>query len=279
MTYNQHTRGIFIDKAVKKHNDRYDYTLVEYINSKTKVDIKCEKHGIFKQTPNSHLSGRGCEKCSYELRSVNKKNKTFYRKWVLNENYFNVIDTEHKAYFLGLLYADGSVNKDKSITLGLNEQDLGILLEFNKELKYNKPLKYSNNMFVCVINSQKMYNDLLDKGCMERKTFKIKFPDEKIVPRHLIWHFIRGYFDGDGCIYIGKKSYTNYVNFLGNYDFINEMSKYINDCIEVKNDLRKKGNIWSLSYRTKDRLILLRDILYSDANVFFLRKKEKFDLI
>jgi very-short-patch-repair endonuclease len=53
----------FIQNAIKIHNNKYDYSLVDYINNNTKINIICEKHGIFKQTPNSHLNGRGCSKC------------------------------------------------------------------------------------------------------------------------------------------------------------------------------------------------------------------------
>ena len=55
---------IFIEKAKKVHGDRYDYQKVDYVNNKTKVTIICRKHGIFLQTPNNHLKGRGCPMCS-----------------------------------------------------------------------------------------------------------------------------------------------------------------------------------------------------------------------
>lgn len=54
----------FIDKSRKIHGDKYDYSKVEYVNSKTKVCIICQEHREFMQTPNSHLNGRGCSKCS-----------------------------------------------------------------------------------------------------------------------------------------------------------------------------------------------------------------------
>ena len=55
---------VFITKAVKVHGDKYDYSNINYINSKTKVTIICPIHGIFFQRPNDHLSGRGCLECS-----------------------------------------------------------------------------------------------------------------------------------------------------------------------------------------------------------------------
>ena len=58
----------FIKKAKKVHNDEYDYSLVTYTHNKAKVKIICKKHGIFEQTPNSHLLGRGCNECKNEYR-------------------------------------------------------------------------------------------------------------------------------------------------------------------------------------------------------------------
>ena len=54
----------FIKDAIKVHGDRYDYSKVEYNNYKNKVVIICPKHGEFLQSPNDHLGGSGCPKCS-----------------------------------------------------------------------------------------------------------------------------------------------------------------------------------------------------------------------
>ena len=53
----------FIDRAIKIHGDKYDYSLVTYINSISKVKILCKKHGVFEQAPHTHLNGGGCKKC------------------------------------------------------------------------------------------------------------------------------------------------------------------------------------------------------------------------
>lgn len=54
----------FIIDANHIHRNRYEYSCTKYVNSKVKVEILCPIHGIFKQTPNRHLSGDGCPKCS-----------------------------------------------------------------------------------------------------------------------------------------------------------------------------------------------------------------------
>ena len=61
----------FIDKAKIVHNNKYDYSNISYKSAKTKIMIICPEHGIFSQTPDSHLRGRGCSKCA----NIEKKNK------------------------------------------------------------------------------------------------------------------------------------------------------------------------------------------------------------
>jgi len=75
----------FINKANKIHNNKYSYSKVNYINAKTKVIIICKKHGEFLQTPNSHLNGTNCKKCSSKKMSlgefIKKANKVYNNKY------------------------------------------------------------------------------------------------------------------------------------------------------------------------------------------------------
>jgi hypothetical protein len=64
----------FINDAMKIHGDKYDYSLVEYINSYKKVKIICREHGVFEQLPNNHLNGCDCKKCAYIINSKNSRN-------------------------------------------------------------------------------------------------------------------------------------------------------------------------------------------------------------
>ena len=67
----------FIERAIKVHGDKYDYSKVKYVNSRTKVCINCPKHGEFWQTPNNHLSGNGCPSCAS---GIQKDTKWFIEK-------------------------------------------------------------------------------------------------------------------------------------------------------------------------------------------------------
>ena len=76
MTYNQLTTEEFIKKGKTIHNNKYDYSKVEYKNNRTKICIICPQHGEFWQTPGSHLSGCGCPKCANNKKSVSQKSNT-----------------------------------------------------------------------------------------------------------------------------------------------------------------------------------------------------------
>jgi len=82
------TTEMFIEKSKKIHDNKYDYSLVEYINSKTKIKIICLDHGIFEQTPNIHLSDSGCFKCALihdknilKYKFIEKANKVHNNKY------------------------------------------------------------------------------------------------------------------------------------------------------------------------------------------------------
>jgi len=63
------TNDEYIDKVSKKHNGFYDYSKVNYVNSRTPITIICPKHGEFNQSAGSHMQGQGCPKCRYEKSS------------------------------------------------------------------------------------------------------------------------------------------------------------------------------------------------------------------
>ena len=71
------TNEQFKERANIKHNGKYIYTETEYVDNKTPVKIICPIHGVFEQTPNSHLQGKGCQKCGHE--ATNEKNRGLIR--------------------------------------------------------------------------------------------------------------------------------------------------------------------------------------------------------
>lgn len=85
------TKSQFIERAKLIHGDKYDYSLVEYVNKETKVKIICPDHGIFEQRPGAHILKNGCPKCSLKSFSRGEKEllkyiKSIYSGEILENN-------------------------------------------------------------------------------------------------------------------------------------------------------------------------------------------------
>jgi len=99
---NTKTTKIFIERAKEIHNTKYDYSLVEYVNAKTKVKIICNEHGIFEQQPSAHLEGQGCNTC----RIINSRlttEKFINKSKLLFPNMFDYNDTIYETTYKELI--------------------------------------------------------------------------------------------------------------------------------------------------------------------------------
>lgn len=91
----------FIKKANIEHNEFYDYSIVNYINSRTKIDIICPLHGIFKQLANNHLNGSICPKCRNEKLSLKFRSSLDYFIKKANEKHENIYEYKNVNYING----------------------------------------------------------------------------------------------------------------------------------------------------------------------------------
>lgn len=114
------TNDIFKQKAVQVHGNKYCYDKVNYINAKTKVCITCPEHGEFWQTPDSHLRGRGCPKCSGKLINtteefINKAKEVHNNKYTYNK--CNYITAKQKVIITCPIHGDFEQTPDAHIRL------------------------------------------------------------------------------------------------------------------------------------------------------------------
>ena len=210
------------------------------------------------------------------------------RKYPIVEDFFDKINTEEKAYFLGFLYADGYNNTDRnSVNLSLKEDDKEILEILNNLLQPNKPLQYVefkaanfSNQYRLVIANKHISQKLVELGCGKAKTHTLTFPTKEQVPSHLIRHFVRGYFDGDGSVSGDKQKQ---FCFVGTIDFLLPLQQILIkelNLSKTKLDCRHKGRdneIRSLRYCGINQCIKFRDWLYEGATIYLERKKNMFD--
>lgn len=218
-----------------------------------------------------------------KLNNIEKKSKVVRYKF--NEDYFETIDTEDKAYFLGFIVADGNINKSNN-SVRIIQKETDILYEFKKFVSFDGPIftRKDGNISFITIASSKMKNDLDNLGISSNKTMVIKYPD---ISENLQNHFMRGVFDGDGCITLRTdkrdSSQRGQVNICsGSYDFIKEyydkLVKYCN--LSGKNKIRcPKETYYVVDWGSLSDVENIYDFLYKDASVFLKRKKETFDKV
>jgi intein/homing endonuclease len=210
----------------------------------------------------------------------------------IDENYFSKIDSIDKAYFLGLLYADGNVHIKNSInhlSIELLLEDLKIIDLFKICLKTNRPLKFrkskiDKNGFKikerCGLNitNRKICSDLVSLGCVPRKTKILKFPQFIKNNNSLLKAFIRGYFDGDGCVSISKQNKIK-SSISSTEDFILNLNDiFTNLGLNPKIYKSKKiSNFYEIYFHGIERNIKMYNYIYDDSIYFLNRKKEKFE--
>lgn len=196
-----------------------------------------------------------------------------------NDDYFETIDTEDKAYFLGLLFADGNVYMARHrVQITLANEDAYILNKFSECIGYSGKLysdrgKYSK----LILPSKKMCNDLISLGCTANKSLTLQFPTG--VPIELLHHFIRGAFDGDG--HVSKRGNSFNVNFTSSEDFMTGFIKLLKT-INVNNTGSKKRYVnhdksACQVYIKAESAKEFFNYIYKDSTVFLNRKKEQAD--
>jgi hypothetical protein len=211
------------------------------------------------------------------------------QKYNFNENYFENIDTEDKAYFLGFITADGSVNDDyaKFVKIKLKTDDFGILEDYISYTEYEGPVYYHKNGKYCEVSlsGKKVVSDLGKLGILPNKTRTVEFPK---IPENLVRHYMRGVFDGDGCISIHKKregsrdtTDRGQVNLCSaSKNFIEEYVDRLHVCCGItKNKIRDpKGTYYVIDWGSFGDIEKFYHFFYSNASVYLKRKKETFDI-
>jgi hypothetical protein len=217
-------------------------------------------------------------------------------KFYCDYDFFEKIDTESKAYWLGFLYADGCVTDTGVVNLLLAGYEKEHLAKFKRAINAEHKLEERSDkmtsakgvtrMQACVkirLHSKLMCGHLERLGVKPRKTFNLRFPTPDQIPDHLLHHFIRGYFDGDGCICHSHGDRYNgswQFSVVSSNGFVRQLKKVLLQYVRIDSwtiypHPESKG-ISYFSVRTVPDINRLRDYLYQDATIYLERKKTKF---
>lgn len=226
-----------------------------------------------------------------ETNNIKTTKGNHYRKYFHQEDFFEIIDSEEKAYWLGFMYADGYISEkvrgygQDSFGITLQIDDEEHLKKFKNAISATNPITYDKskkgkNQCRLLLTSQKTVDDLISQGCFKHKSLILQPP--KTVPEDLMFHFIRGYFDGDGSITKthtpGKNYITNEyrygVNIVGTY----EMCYWLQEKLEMGSVIKEKRREGTYYYSLGGRKQLQEffQMLYQNATIYMDRKYNRF---
>lgn len=216
------------------------------------------------------------------------------RVYQINEEYFDKIDTQEKAYWLGFLYADGYVTCQNEVGLSIKDTDIEHLKKYSEALSSNYPIHcytvsnkqpYGGCRYARVLfRSSHMVESLTRNGCIPRKSLVLKWPTEEQVPLKYWNSFLLGYIDGDGCITFSDKAHRLMrIKICGTKEFLMGAVDQINTIVypdKIFPPLEKrrldKENTYSISISGKSRVEKILHNLYQSSPVHLDRKWEIF---
>lgn len=219
-------------------------------------------------------------------------------KYVYDYDFFEVMDTEEKAYWLGFIWADGWIHRtdrNAELAIELQERDSSHLEKFNKSLKGNVEITHhvndqTNNDFMKVdvthsckirLYRSKIVNDICQYGIDENKTYN-DLPISEQIPKELVRHFIRGFFDGDGTVcFIESQKQLRYLIYNASYSMLQSIREELynyeiySQIIEDKRDIKRKTvPCYRLIIGGLENICKFYEYLYNNSSICLDRKYE-----
>lgn len=225
--------------------------------------------------------------CSYlTIRNLLNKHKIKSRGnkqgYPRDEFYFNKIDTEEKAYWLGFLYADGCVHSN-NYEISVNITDKEHIEKFKAAIKafnhsiteiQDKRFQNAKTLYQFSIKDKQLHQDLIKWGCIPQKSLLInKIPN---IPRDYVSHFLRGYFDGDGRLHYLRGTNNYRISFVGTKDFLNDIQKELQTNVSLQSNIAGKAYVLQIAGRRQVERILSYLYNNSKENNRLNRKYQKY---
>lgn len=235
-----------------------------------------------------------------QIRFINnnfKLYRTCNAKRNIRHDFFSRIDTELQAYLLGFYASDGNINmKRKTLRIHVSEKDSEIINIFKNIIgpdsrvfrlssHYTTGREHktilANNSIGIDINSTILVSDLIKLGFGCNKTYQnLNLPK---LSNELLRHFIRGYFDGDGCI-TGWVTNDKFKRFRYSFDICSKTKSILEDIqnyfnkhdININLNYIKRDSMYRLKTSSRKELFKIYNLLYKDSNFYLSRKFNKF---
>lgn len=236
------------------------------------IDIYVNQNLSAKKT--GELTGYSKNGVLYILHKYNidTSNRTYdIRKFKCNDNYFENIDTANKAYILGFIAADGCILENNTLQITIKKDDIEILNFIKKELQYEGRIKIDKETYISLrVKSKKICQDLSKYFIVPRKTKILKFPTN--IRPIFYKNYIRGYFDGDGSIWLDKSTNNYKIQFIGTLDVLTNIYKIFGFTEKKLRPTSDENVIFRLDFSGNNLVYKILSQLYTE-NTFRLERK------
>jgi hypothetical protein len=233
----------------------------------------------------NHLRKRGLMRSVSVVQTTRRESRQPYR------TFFDIIDSEEKAYWLGFICADGWIdgNETRGYRLGIelaaiDEEHLKKFASlFSATITHRERYKQSGQIKSMVsvrVGSKHLIQALMEKGVTPAKSLSEGVADVfQYIPISLLHHFIRGNFDGDGSISRHGRGVVVNMN-SGSQRFLSHIRDAITTHAHVRIppfEKKSKGNMYRINWGARGDCIAIANWLYQDASLYLARKKQLFD--
>lgn len=254
------------------YENNKDEILSLYYSGERMLDI-CDKLQC-----NKSMIYRKFNEWNVERRELVYLPERYNATYNINTHYFDIIDCEHKAYWLGLLTSDGFVN-DKEISICLKKDDIELIEKFRNDLSSEHPIKTNKDGNpVFTVCCRGLCKALKSYGLHNRKSWNLDINSIiNKIPSEYENHFLRGLFDGDGSIRYYNYQYLSKPQYHFGYTGLQNVCEYIQNKFGIKRKLIHEGNVtYTLVTRNQDKIMEIFNYLYKDATIYLSRKHKTF---
>lgn len=277
-----------VGRLLERHGIKRTHTPNELIVS---ADMSNEICRMYSEGMSTLEIGGVYHICDASVAKVLRQNgvelrRAVRRSKIKRHDFFSVIDTVEKAYFLGWMISDGAVienrsreGRSKAIRLEIQESDIDVLFKFAKSLgadescvKTFKPRGHSHISF----SSESMAKDLSQFGVVPRKSSISFLP---MLSKEMMPHLIRGIFDGDGTVTITCRNGYKYSHFgfYGSKELCENISQFLHDEIGINKNKVSKSTCYHVWWGGKTPSKAFYQYIYNDCDIYCLdRKRNKF---
>jgi hypothetical protein len=208
-----------------------------------------------------------------------------------DDKVFDIIDTEEKAYWLGFIYADGYISSDPidnekyaryMFECSLQLSDMNHLEKMRKFFKLRASLGIDDHRCRLGFSSKHLWETLNNYGCTPRKSLTLKFPNESMFKpsdryskSDLLIHFIRGYWDGDGCLTYKRPNYPT-ISCVSTQDFLDGVQNVFDTDKNIYNNEINGNTVTKvLKYNGKEAYNFTK-LMYRNSTIYLDRKYKKY---